>query len=123
MRLVAQVEAVGAVPAEIRHREGPHRDGEGFERRWRALASRLAREDAGDVLVERHGPHRVSTVRAGDADAKRRLSCSLRRRTEVLRYENTPVAQDFSLAPRYYCTGVTGRAGVAGGDGAELESE
>ena len=73
VRLVAQVEAVGAVTAEIGHGVGPHRDGERLERRRHTLASRLPGEHAGDVVVDRDGPHRVP-ARAGDTDAQRRLS-------------------------------------------------
>ena len=78
VRLVAQVEAVGVVPAAVRHRERPDRDGQRFERGRPALARRFAGQHARDVGFEREGSAPCTRRRARDPDAHLRaeISCA-----------------------------------------------
>ena len=70
VRLVAEIEAVGAMAIGIAQRKRADGDGQHLERGRRALARRLAGEHAGDVGFEREGLDRVAAAGPGKADAQ-----------------------------------------------------
>ena len=70
MRLIAEIEAVGAMAAAVRERERPDRDRERLERGRLAVAHRLARQHARDIGLHRDRRDRVAAAGLGDADAQ-----------------------------------------------------
>jgi hypothetical protein len=69
VRGIAEVEAVGAMPAPVRQRERPDRDCQRFERRGPAVTRGFSCQHARDVGFERKGLDRVPASGARDADA------------------------------------------------------
>ena len=61
MRLIADIESIGAMPSAIRESKGANGDRQRFERRRLTVARRLTREHARDVGFEWN---RVETVSA-----------------------------------------------------------
>ena len=70
MRLVAEIEAIGAVAIAIAEGERPDRDGQRLERGWRAVARRFACQDARDVGFEGNCLDGIAAARLGEPDAE-----------------------------------------------------
>ena len=73
MRFVAQIEAVGSMTIAIAEREGADGDRQRLERGRRTLARRFARQNAGDVGLERKRLDGVAPSGPGEADAQLQL--------------------------------------------------
>ena len=71
VRLIAEIETVRAMAAEIRGGKRSHRDRQRLERRRLAVARRLARDHARNVGLDRHVDDGVSAACLRDADAHR----------------------------------------------------
>src|SRR4051794_37588748 len=85
MRLVAQLEAVGAMASAVGERECPDGDGERLERGRLAVAQRLARQYAGDIRLNRHVADGVAAAGLQHADAQNATFDVLRSTFYVLR--------------------------------------
>ena len=70
MRLIAEVEAVGAMAPAVGQREGADRDRQRLERRRLAVACRFAGKHACHIGFERQRYDRVAAARLRDADAQ-----------------------------------------------------
>src|SRR2546423_5924827 len=70
MRLVAEIESVGAMASAVRARERAGRDRECLQRRRLAVAHRFSREHARDICLDRHLDNRIAAARLRDAHAE-----------------------------------------------------
>ena len=69
VRLVAQIEPIGAVTASVRERKRPDGDRERIERRRSAVAGGFAGEHASHVRLERHRFDPITAAGEREADA------------------------------------------------------
>ena len=70
MRLVAEIESIGAMPAAVRERIAADRDRERIERGRRTVARRFSGEHARHVGLERQHRDRVTAAGSREPDAK-----------------------------------------------------
>lgn len=68
MRLVAQIESVGAMAPQIRHGKRPDRDREGLEGCGLAGTRRFACDHSSDVGFKGYARDRVAAIRRKHAD-------------------------------------------------------